>query len=114
MHVAHSGRWTTPAVQCFFVLTLAMTFATLLPNSALAQAINLSPVTSFITTITSALTGTLGKAIATLALVGVAITWFFGMIDFRQAMWVIIAIVFVGSASLIVNSLWSTATNTPT
>ena len=60
-----------------------------------------------VTTITSALTGNLGKAIATLALVGVAITWFFGIIDFRQAMWVIVAIVFVGSASLIVNSLRS-------
>lgn len=99
-------RWS-PAGQSALVLALALTFA-LLPDVAAAQAINLSPVTSFITTITSALTGTLGKAIATLALVGVAITWFFGIIDFRQAMWVIVAIVFVGSASLIVNSLWTT------
>lgn len=106
---ASTGRWTTPAIRCLFVLALAMTALLLMPGSALAQAINLSPVTTFITSITSALTGTLGKAIATLALVGVAITWFFGIIDFRQAMWVVVAIVFIGSASVIVDSLWSTS-----
>lgn len=106
MTLTSPARWST-AGQSMLVMALALTLM-LLPDVASAQAINLNPVTSFITTITNALTGNLGKAIATLALVGVAITWFFGIIDFRQAMWVIVAIVFVGSASLIVNSLWAT------
>lgn len=108
MNMALNRRAQSPLAQTFLVLAVATTFLFMWSDVAAAQAINLSPVTSFITTITSALTGTLGKAIATLALVGVAITWFFGIIDFRQAMWVIVAIVFVGSASLIVNSLWTT------
>lgn len=87
---------------------LALVLWMLLSEPAAAQSINLSPVTSFLSTIAAALTGTLGKTIATLALIGVAITWFFGVIDFRQAMWVIVAIVFVGSAATIVDSLWTT------
>lgn len=86
---------------------LALVVWMLLTEPAAAQSINLSPVTTFLNAIKNALTGTLGKTIATLALIGVAITWFFGVIDFRQAMWVIVAIVFVGSAATIVNSLWS-------
>lgn len=91
-------------------LGLALVVWMLFTQPAAAQSINLSPVTTFLSTITNALTGTLGRTIATLALIGVAITWFFGVIDFRQAMWVIVAIVFVGSASTIVNSLWAGAT----
>lgn len=102
-----AARGASP-FQTAATLMLAAGLVVMLAHPAAAQSINLDPITSFITTITSALTGTLGKAIATLALVGVAITWFFGFIDFRQAMWVIVAIVFIGSASLIVNSLWTT------
>lgn len=98
-----------PMTGPFLVMAAALLFI-FSPDQAAAQTLNLAPVTSFITSITSALTGTLGKAIATLALVGVAITFFFGVIDFRQAMWVIIAIVFIGSASVIVTALWGTTT----
>ena len=94
-------------------LGLALVLLMVLSEPAAAQSINLSPVTTFLNTIKNALTGTLGKTIATLALIGVAITWFFGVIDFRQAMWVVVAIVFVGSAASIVNSLWTGAATTP-
>lgn len=107
MNMALSRCAQSPLAQTFLVLAVATTFLLMCPDVAMAQAINLSPVTSFITSITSALTGTLGKSMATLALVGVGITWFFGIIDFRQAMWVVVAIVFVGSATLIVDSLWT-------
>lgn len=102
--------------RLFISIGLALALWMILTEPAAAQSINLSPVTNFLTGIATALTGTLGKTIATIALVGVAITWFFGIIDFRQAMWVIVAIVFVGSAATIVDSLWtgSTAPTTPT
>lgn len=93
---------------------LALVLWMVMTEPAAAQAINLSPITTFLNAIKNALTGTLGKTIATLALIGVAITWFFGVIDFRQAMWVIVAIVFVGSAATIVNSLWTGGGGTPT
>lgn len=99
----------SPLNQCLIFLGVTFVVYLMMTNMAAAQSFNLNPITSFITSITSALTGTLGKAIATLALVGCAITFFFGIIDFRQAMWVIVAIVIVGSASLIVNSLWGTS-----
>ena len=92
------------------LVTLAATvLLVLLADPAAAQAINLNPVTTFLTSISDALTGTLGKTIATIALIGVGLTWFFGVIDFRQAMWVIVAIVFVGSAATVVDSLWGSA-----
>lgn len=94
--------------QSLCVLLLAMALLIIMSDQAMAQSINLNPITNFLTSITNAITGPLGKAMATLALVGVAITWFFGYIDFRQAMWVCIAIVIIGSASMIVNSLWAT------
>ena len=108
MNTVMRGTGMSLAFQCLMVLGVALVMTLVMSEAAQAQSINLNPITSFITSITTALTGNLGKAIATLALVGVAITWFFGIIDFRQAMWVVVAIVFVGSASLIVNSLWST------
>lgn len=82
-----------------------------LNEPAAAQAINLSPVQNFLSSITGALTGTLGKTAATLALIATLFSWFFGVIDFRQAMWIIIAIVCIGSASAIVNSLWGASGN---
>lgn len=76
-------------------------------DPAAAQAINLNPVTQLLNSFVSALTGTLGKSIATLALIGVCISVFFGFIEMRTAFFVVVAIVFVGSAATIVNSLWS-------
>lgn len=94
--------------QSLCILLLAIAMIIVMSDQAMAQSINLNPITNFLTSITNALTGPLGKAMATLALIGVVITWFFGYIDMRQAMWVCIAIVIIGSASMIVNSLWST------
>lgn len=97
-----------PLTGPLLVMAAALLFI-MMPDQAHAQAINLSPITTFLTSITTALTGPLGKAAATLALIGVAFTFFFGVIDFRQAMWVVVAIVIIGSASVIVNSLWATS-----
>lgn len=90
------------------VMLTALVLSALWSEPAAAQAINLNPVTTFLQTIVTALTGTLGKTIATLALVCVCIGWFMGYIEMRLAIYVLIAIVFVGSAATIVNSLWST------
>lgn len=90
------------------VMLTAFVLSAMWSEPAAAQAINLNPVTTFLQTIVTALTGTLGKTIATLALVCVCIGWFMGYIEMRLAIYVLIAIVFVGSAATIVNSLWST------
>lgn len=102
-HLRMDG-WTRIMLAMLIALVLSMIWS----EPAAAQAINLNPVTTFLQTIVTALTGTLGKTIATLALVCVCIGWFMGYIDMRLAMYVLIAIVFVGSAATIVNSLWST------
>ena len=88
------------------VMLLAAAFMLLWSEPALAQAINLNPIQTFLNSIVTALTGTLGKTIATLALVCVFIGWFMGYIEMRTAIYVLVAIVFVGSAATIVNSLW--------
>ena len=77
-------------------------------HPALAQSIDLNPVTSLLQGIIDTITGPLGIAIATLAVVGIGLSWFFGIIDFRQAMFVVIAIAIVASAATIVSSIWQT------
>ena len=77
-------------------------------NPALAQSIDLNPVTSLLQGIIDTITGPLGIAIATLAVVGIGLSWFFGIIDFRQAMFVVIAIAIVASAATIVSAIWQT------
>ena len=89
------------------VMLTALVFSVVWSEPAAAQSINLNPVTTFLQTIVTALTGTLGKTIATLALVGVCIGWFMGYIEMRTALFVLVAIVFVGSAATIVDSLWA-------
>lgn len=73
----------------------------------LAANINLDPIKTFLQSIVDALTGPLGKTAATLAVVASLLTWFFGIIDFRQLLWIVVAIVCIGSASTIVGSLWA-------
>lgn len=75
---------------------------------ALAQSIDLDPVTNLLQGIIDTITGPLGIAIATLAVVGIGLSWFFGIIDFRQAMFVVIAIAIVASAATIVSAIWQT------
>jgi len=77
-------------------------------NPSLAANIDLSPVKQFLDSIVKALTGPLGRTAATLAVVASFLTWFFGVIDFRQLLWIVIAIVCIGSSNAIVNSLWTT------
>ena len=78
-----------------FVMTL------LAAEPALAQALDLQGLIDIIT-------GPLGIAIGTLALIGVFLSWLFGIVDFRQAMWTIVGIAGVAAAPTIVGSIWST------
>ena len=69
---------------------------------ALAQSIDLSPIQSLLQGIVDALTGPLGVVIATLAVLGVFLSWFFNIIDLRQALWVMVGIAGVAAAPTIV------------
>lgn len=97
-----------PWVKVFLVTLIAVSFTILWSEPVAAQAINLNPIQTLLQTIVSALTGTLGKTIATLALICVFLGWFMGYVEMRLAIYIVVAIVFVGSAATIVNSLWST------
>ena len=68
---------------------------------ALAQSIDLSPIQSLLQGIVDALTGPLGVVIATLAVLGVFLSWFFNIIDLRQALWVLVGIAGVAAAPTI-------------
>jgi len=95
--------------QPWVIATMLGVAALMLAASpALAQSIDLNPVTSLLQGIIDTITGPLGIAIATLAVVGIGLSWFFGIIDFRQAMFVVIAIAIVASAATIVSSIWQT------
>ncbi|MCK5930971.1 MAG: TrbC/VirB2 family protein [Fulvimarina manganoxydans] len=85
-----------------FVMTL------LAAEPALAQALDLSPVQALLQGLIDIITGPLGIAIGTLALIGVFLSWLFGIVDFRQAMWTIVGIAGVAAAPTIVGSIWST------
>ncbi len=85
---------------------LGMAAFILVASPALAQSIDLDPVTNLLQGIIDTITGPLGIAIATLAVVGIGLSWFFGIIDFRQAMFVVIAIAIVASAATIVSAIW--------
>lgn len=98
------NTWT----EVSLVMLMAVAFMLLWSEPAAAQAINLNPIQTLLQTIVSALTGTLGKTIATLALICVFLGWFMGYVEMRLAIYIVVAIVFVGSAATIVNSLWGT------
>ncbi|MFV0297923.1 MAG: TrbC/VirB2 family protein, partial [Hyphomicrobiaceae bacterium] len=57
--------------------------------------------------IVDAITGPLGMTIGTLALIGIFLSVFFGVLDLRQAMWVIVAIAGIASAPVIVAAIWN-------
>ena len=89
--------------------TLAL--ATLLfamASPALAQSIDLSPIQTLLQGIVDAITGPLGIVIGTLALIGVFLSWLFGILDFRQALWVLVAIAGIAAAPTIVAAIWTT------
>lgn len=79
----------------------------MLAQPALAQSIDLSPVQNVLQGIVNAITGPLGIVIGTLALIGVFLSWLFGILDFRQALWVVIAIAGIAAAPTIVAAIWS-------
>ncbi len=79
-----------------------------LAEPALAQSIDLSPVQNVLQGIVDAITGPLGIVIGTLALIGVFLSWLFGILDFRQALWVVVAIAGIAAAPTIVAAIWTT------
>ncbi|MGH1466039.1 MAG: TrbC/VirB2 family protein [Cognatishimia sp.] len=86
---------------------LTQTLASLMfANPALAQSIDLSPVQNLLQGIVDTITGPLGIVIGTLALIGVFLSWLFGILDFRQALWVLVAIAGIAAAPTIVTAIW--------
>ena len=76
------------------------------PRPAQAQSIDLSPIQELLQGIVDALTGPLGVVIATLAVLGVFLSWFFNIIDLRQALWVLVGIAGVAAAPTIVAAVF--------
>ena len=89
--------------RSLFMLTLA---SLMFANPALAQSIDLSPVQNLLQGIVDTITGPLGIVIGTLALIGVFLSWLFGILDFRQALWVLVAIAGIAAAPTIVTAIW--------
>ena len=87
---------------------LGATALIVLAGPALAQSIDLSPVQTLLQGIVDAITGPLGIVIGTLALIGVFLSWLFGILDFRQALWVVVAIAGIAAAPTIVAAIWTT------
>ncbi|MDD9723416.1 TrbC/VirB2 family protein [Sulfitobacter sp. PR48] len=87
------------------LITLAA-FLIVAAEPALAQSIDLSPIQSLLQGIVDALTGPLGVVIATLAVLGVFLSWFFNIIDLRQALWVLVGIAGVAAAPTIVAAVF--------
>lgn len=81
----------------------------MLAQPAIAQSIDLSPVQTLLQGIVDAITGPLGLVIGTLALIGVFLSWLLSIIDFRQALWVVVAIAGIAAAPTIVAAIWTKA-----
>ena len=79
-----------------------------LAGPALAQSIDLSPVQTLLQGIVDAITGPLGIVIGTLALIGVFLSWLFGILDFRQALCVVVTIAGIAAARTSVAAIWTT------
>jgi len=90
------------------LVALSATALIVLAGPALAQSIDLSPVQTLLQGIVDAITGPLGIVIGTLALIGVFLSWLFGVLDFRQALWVVVAIAGIAAAPTIVAAIWTT------
>ena len=86
---------------------LAVGLLVLMTSPALAAGtINLSPITNILTGIADTLTGPLGKAMATLAVIGIGAAWLMGYVDFRTVVYVVAGIAIVAGAATIVNAMW--------
>lgn len=95
-----------PTTNRLILLTAMLVIAA---QPALAQSIDLSPIQDLLQGIVDALTGPLGVVIATLAVLGVFLSWFFNIIDLRQALWVLVGIAGVAAAPTIVAAVFSGA-----
>lgn len=91
----------------FCLVALGAMALILLAGPALAQSIDLSPVQTLLQGIVDAITGPLGIVIGTLALIGVFLSWLFGILDFQQALWVVVAIAGIAAAPTIVAAIWT-------
>jgi len=89
------------------LLLTVLTVLIALAEPAMAQSIDLSPIQELLQGIVDALTGPLGVVIATLAVIGVFLSWFFNIIDLRQALWVLVGIAGVAAAPTIVAAVFS-------
>ena len=89
------------------VTAVAAALLIIAAGPALAQSIDLSPVQTLLQGIVDAITGPLGIVIGTLALIGVFLSWLFGILDFRQALWVVVAIAGIAAAPTIVAAIWT-------
>ena len=89
------------------LLLTVVTVFVMLAEPAMAQSIDLSPIQNLLQGIVDALTGPLGVVIATLAVIGVFLSWFFNIIDLRQALWVLVGIAGVAAAPTIVAAVFS-------
>lgn len=88
-------------------LLLALVAAlTSVAEPTLAQSIDLSPIQNLLQGIVDALTGPLGVVLATLAAIGVFLSWFMNIIDLRQALWVLVGIAGVAAAPTIVAAVF--------
>ena len=90
------------------IVALGAAALIVLAGPALAQSIDLSPVQTLLQGIVDAITGPLGIVIGTLALIGVFLSWLFGILDGRQALWVVVAIAGIAAAPTIVAAIWTT------
>ena len=89
------------------VTAVAAALLIIAAGPALAQSIDLSPVQTLLQGIVDAITGPLGIVIGTLALIGVFLSWLFGILDFRQALWVVVAIAGIAAAPTIVSAVFA-------
>ena len=95
------------ALNLLLFALLAVGLFMLMTEPAMAQGqINLSPITSILTGIATTLTGPLGRAMATLAVIGIGVAWLMGYVDFRTVVYVVAGIAIVAGASVIVNAMW--------
>ncbi|MEL6284796.1 MAG: TrbC/VirB2 family protein [Pseudomonadota bacterium] len=95
----------TPTPRYIVALTVVLLAVA---EAALAQSIDLSPIQNLLQGIVDALTGPLGVVIATLAAIGVFLSWFFNIIDLRQALWVLVGIAGIAAAPTIVAAVFGT------
>lgn len=91
--------------HCHTLAAMPLLLATTRP--ALAQSIDLSPFESLLQGIVDALTGPIGILIATLAVIGTVMAWFFQFVDFRQALYVLFAIAAIAAAPTIVATMFT-------